>query len=89
MTSVTAPTCSVKTAAEPANHADRANPFRWLRQQIEAIAKQRRRRRDLRGIEPRLLCDMGVDPAELYGEFWREEEIQRRGGRRFRPLPWR
>ena len=64
----------------------------WFQRWNTTHAKHRRLSRDLHGIEPRLLLDMGVDPADLYGEFWSYDEIQRREAGRLnkvRPLPWR
>jgi uncharacterized protein YjiS (DUF1127 family) len=62
----------------------------WLRRRMAAAANQRQLRRSFKNLEPRLLEDVGVDPAEHYGEFWRETERRRRADRTKLILtPWR
>jgi uncharacterized protein YjiS (DUF1127 family) len=63
----------------------------WLRHRMAAASNQRQLRRNFKNLEPRLLEDAGVDPAEIHGEFWRHDERQRRRMDRTKLIliPWR
>jgi uncharacterized protein YjiS (DUF1127 family) len=63
----------------------------WLRGRLQAAARQRQLRHCFGRMAPRLLEDVGIDPADIHGEFWRETERQRRRADRTKLIliPWR